>query len=260
VRFATPARRTLPAAALALAGPVVGFVLLRPSIERGARTLVQREARALGLSAAIGALRLTPWLLLELGDVVVENSGRVRVLSRSVVVRPRLSLLGLVGRAAHVATAQVLADLPGGVRLDLGPAEWASRSRSRSRGTPARCAWKPGRPAPVCRSGCRSSSTAVRWRASARSTAERKSSAAPRETSALRSTHGRVAWPSFRQADRAEPSGRDHQDALSRLDGEFARRAVDRGLNTRSSTASSRGVSRPWCRPVSLRPLGRSTR
>jgi hypothetical protein len=37
VRFPTPARRTLLAAALALAGPVVGFVLLRPSIELRSR-------------------------------------------------------------------------------------------------------------------------------------------------------------------------------------------------------------------------------
>ena len=92
---------------------------------------IEREARALGLSATIGSVRLTPWLSLELGDVVVENHGRVRVLSRSVVVGPRLSPLGLVGRAAHVATARVLADLPGGVRLDLAPADWVVESRWR---------------------------------------------------------------------------------------------------------------------------------
>ena len=100
--------------AIALAAPVVGFLLFRPAIERAARSRIEREARALGLSATIGAVRLTPWLSLELGDVVVEDPGRVRVLSRSVVVGPRLSPLGLVGRAAHVATTRVLAELPGG--------------------------------------------------------------------------------------------------------------------------------------------------
>jgi len=133
VRLPTPARRTLLAAAIAVAAPVVGFLLIRPAIERAARTRFEREARALGLSATIGAVRLTPWLSFELGDVVVENPGRVRVLSRSVVVGPHLSPLGLVGRAAHVATTRVLADLPGGVRLDLAPADWVVESRWRNR-------------------------------------------------------------------------------------------------------------------------------
>jgi hypothetical protein len=133
VRLPTPARRTLLAAAIALAAPVVGFLLIRPAIERAARTRIEREARALGLSATIGAVRLTPWLSLEIRDVVVENPGCVRVLSRSVVVGPRLSPLGLVGRAAHVATTRVVADLPGGVRLDLAPADWVVESRWRDR-------------------------------------------------------------------------------------------------------------------------------
>jgi len=79
VRVPTPSRRTLLAAAAALAAPVVGFLLIRPAIEGAARARTEREARALGLSATIGAVRLTPWLSLELGDVVVENPGRVRV-------------------------------------------------------------------------------------------------------------------------------------------------------------------------------------
>ena len=79
MRPPTPAHRTLLAAVVALAAPVVGFLLVRPAIERAARTRIEREARALGLSATIGAVRLTPWLSLELGDVVVENPGRVRV-------------------------------------------------------------------------------------------------------------------------------------------------------------------------------------
>ena len=133
MRLPIPARRTLLAAAIALAAPVVGFLLVRPAIERAARTRIEREARALGLSATIGTVRLTPWLSLELGDVVVEYPGRVSVRSRSVVVGPRLSPLGLVGRAVHVATTGVLADLPGGVRLDLAPADWVVESRWRSR-------------------------------------------------------------------------------------------------------------------------------
>ena len=133
MRLPTPARRTLLAAAIAVAAPVVGFLLIRPAIERAARTRIAREARALGLSATIGAVRLTPWLSLELGDVVVENPGRVRVLSRSVVVGPRFSPLGLVGRASHVATTRVLADLPGGIGLDFAPADWVVESRWRDR-------------------------------------------------------------------------------------------------------------------------------
>jgi hypothetical protein len=133
VRLPTPARRTLLAAAIGLAAPVVGFLLVRPAVERAARARIEREARALGLSATIGAVRLTPRLKLELGDVVVEIPGRARVLSRSVVVGPRLSPLGLVGRAAQVATTRVLADLPGGVSLDLAPADWVVESRGRDR-------------------------------------------------------------------------------------------------------------------------------
>ena len=133
MRLPTPARRTLLAAAIALVAVVVGFLLVRPAIERGARARIEHEARALGLSATIGAVRLTPGLSLELGDVVLENPGRVRVLSRFVVVGPRLSPLGLLGRAVHVATTRVLAELPGGVRLDLAPADWVVESRWKSR-------------------------------------------------------------------------------------------------------------------------------
>ena len=132
MRLSTPARRTLLATVVALAAPVLGFFLVRPAIERAAKARIEREARALGLSATIGAVRLTPWLSLELGEIVVENHGRVRIQSRSVVVGPRLSPLGLVGRAAHVAATRVLADLPGGIRLDLAPADWVVESRSRS--------------------------------------------------------------------------------------------------------------------------------
>ncbi len=133
MRLPTRARRNLLAAAVALAAPVVGFLLGRPAIERAARTRVEREARAVGLSVTIADVRLTPWLSIELGDVVVEKPGRVRLLSRSVVVGPRLSPLGLLGRAARVATARVLADLPGGVRLELAPADWVVESRSSDR-------------------------------------------------------------------------------------------------------------------------------
>ena len=133
MRLPIPARRKLLAAAVALAAPVVGFLLIRPSIERAVRTRIGREARALGLSDTIGTVRLTPGLSLELGDIVVEKPGRVRVLSRSVVVGPRVSPLGLVGRAACVATGPILVELPGGVRLDLEPADWVVESRWRDR-------------------------------------------------------------------------------------------------------------------------------
>ena len=131
MRLPTPARRKLLAAALVLAAPVVGFPLVRPSIERAVRARLDRQARALGLSDTIGTVHLTPGLSLEIGDVVVEKPGRVRILTHSVVVGPRLSPLGLVGRAAHVVTGRVLAELPGGVRLAFEPADWVVESRWR---------------------------------------------------------------------------------------------------------------------------------
>jgi hypothetical protein len=118
---------------VALAAPVVGFLAARPAIERAVRARVERETGALGLAATIGSCRLTPRLALELREIVVEAPGRVRVRARSATVSPRLSLLGVVGRAANVATSGVLADLPGGVRLDLAPAEWVVESRRRDR-------------------------------------------------------------------------------------------------------------------------------
>ncbi|MCG6924109.1 MAG: transglycosylase domain-containing protein [Acidobacteria bacterium] len=133
MRLPTPARRKLLAAALVLAAPVVGFPLVRPSIERAVRARLDRQARALGLSDTIGTVHLTPGLSLEIGDVVVEKPGRVRILTHSVVVGPRLSPLGLVGRAAHVVTGRVLAELPGGVRLAFEPADWVVESRWRDR-------------------------------------------------------------------------------------------------------------------------------
>jgi hypothetical protein len=131
VRLQTPARRVILVAGIALSLSVAGLLLARPSIEGAVRALIERETRALGLSATIGACRLTPRLSLELDEIVVEAPGRVRVLAPRLVVGPRLSLLGVVGRAAHVTTSEVRIDLPGGVRLDLAPAEWVVESRWR---------------------------------------------------------------------------------------------------------------------------------
>ncbi len=133
MRLPIPARRALLAVGIALALLVIGLILARPTIEGAVRARIEREARALGLSATVGGCRLTPRLSLELDEIVLEAPGRVRVLARAVVVGPRLSLLGVVGRAAHVATSEVRVDLPGGVRLDLARAEWVVESRWRKR-------------------------------------------------------------------------------------------------------------------------------
>jgi hypothetical protein len=133
VRLPSPARWALLAAGIAVALSVSGFLVARPAIEGAVRARIEREARGLGLAATVGACRLTPRLSLELDEIVVEAPGRVRVLARRVVVGPRLSLLGVLGRAADVTTSELLADLPGGVRLDLAPAEWVVESRWRKR-------------------------------------------------------------------------------------------------------------------------------
>lgn len=133
MRLPSPARRRLLAALVALAAPVAGFLVARPAVERAVRARIGRETGALGLSATIGSCRLTPRLSLELREIVVEAPGRVRVRARSAAISPRLSLLGVVGRAASVATSGVLADLPGGVRLELTPAQWVVESGWRDR-------------------------------------------------------------------------------------------------------------------------------
>lgn len=51
-----------------------GFVRLRPAVEAEARHRIEREARRLGLSTTLGFVHLTPWLTLEVRDLVLENA------------------------------------------------------------------------------------------------------------------------------------------------------------------------------------------
>jgi hypothetical protein len=70
-------------------------------------------------------VRLTPWLALELRDVVLESAGRVRVRSRAAKVRPRLSLRVAPGHAARVSLGRTIVELPAGVLVELAPSTWA---------------------------------------------------------------------------------------------------------------------------------------
>ena len=105
-----------------------GFLLLRPVVEGAVRRRLAAEARKLGLSTTLGGVRLSPSLSLELEDLVLEKAGPVRVSTRRAVVSPRLSRLGLLGRAARVDASQTFVDLPGGVRVDLQPSAWLVES------------------------------------------------------------------------------------------------------------------------------------
>jgi hypothetical protein len=126
-------RRPAIRALLALAAlPLLAwgaFSLARPRVEAMARQAIAREAAAAGFSATLGAATLRPWLSLDLQDLVLENARGVRVRSREIRLRPRLSWLGLTGRAATVAHERVLIDLPAGLRLDVEPSAWAVESR-----------------------------------------------------------------------------------------------------------------------------------
>jgi Transglycosylase len=105
-----------------------GFVLLRPAVEAEARNRIEREAGRLGLSTTLGFVHLTPWLTLELRDLVLENAGRVRVMTQAATVKPRLSLRGVLGRAAVASLARAIVELPAGVRLEVEPSTWAVES------------------------------------------------------------------------------------------------------------------------------------
>jgi hypothetical protein len=107
-----------------------GFALLRPAVEAEARSRVERAARRAGLSTTIGSVRLTPWLTLELRDLVLENAGHVRVMTRAATVKPRLSFRVAPGRTARVSLGRTVVELPAGVRLELAPSTWTVESAS----------------------------------------------------------------------------------------------------------------------------------
>jgi hypothetical protein len=102
---------------------VAAFAWLRPAIEAEARARIEDAARRARLSATLGSVRLTPWLALELGDVVVENAGRVRLMTREATVRPRLSFRA-PGRAVRLSLGTAVVELPGGIRLEVAPSTW----------------------------------------------------------------------------------------------------------------------------------------
>jgi hypothetical protein len=106
-----------------------GFLLLRPLAESAARARLEGEARRRGLSLTLGSLRLSPRLSLELGDLVLEGAGPVRLSTRSAVLSPRLSLRGLLGRAARLDAAATAVELPAGLRLELAPSSWVAEAR-----------------------------------------------------------------------------------------------------------------------------------
>ena len=102
---------------------VLGFAAARPAIERRLRQRITDEARERGLAATIGDLRLHP-ASVELRELVLEGSDGVRLMCREARVRPRLSLLGLLGRAAAVEHGRMLVELPAGLRLGVEPSRW----------------------------------------------------------------------------------------------------------------------------------------
>ena len=114
---------------LAAAAACAGFVILRPAVEAEARARIERAARQAGLSATIGAVQLSPWLTLELRDVVLENAGHVRLMTRTATLGPRLSVRAL-GHAVRVSLGRAVVELPADLRLELAPSTWAVESAS----------------------------------------------------------------------------------------------------------------------------------
>jgi penicillin-binding protein 1A len=125
-----PVRKTAAVAGAVLAlGALaaVAFAVLRPAVEGHLRQRIIDEARERGLAATIGDLRLHP-ASVELRELVLEGADGLRVRCREAHVRPRLSLLGLVGRAAVVEHGRVLVELPAGLGLGVEPSGWVVES------------------------------------------------------------------------------------------------------------------------------------
>ncbi len=99
----------------------LAFVLVRPLVEERARARLQRAASRLGLQATFDGIRLRPWLSLELQGVALANASHgLELTTPEIVLRPRLSLLGLIGRAVRIETAPAVVLLPKGLQLELG--------------------------------------------------------------------------------------------------------------------------------------------
>ncbi len=104
------------------------FLISRPLLERRIRLRLGREAASAGFSATIGELHLTPGFKLELRDVVLERTGRLQIATHALDMRPRVSLLGLVGRAATVSFGTIVLRIRPGVELDIAPSRWVLES------------------------------------------------------------------------------------------------------------------------------------
>jgi hypothetical protein len=114
------------AIALAVAVAVAAaFLAMRPAIERAARSRIEREAARRGLSAQIGSVDLRPWLCLVVRDLTLERPGGFRATVSEAVFGPHLSPRGLLGRATNLSLAGLVADLPAGLRIEVGPSRWA---------------------------------------------------------------------------------------------------------------------------------------
>ncbi|HLA78644.1 MAG TPA: transglycosylase domain-containing protein [Vicinamibacteria bacterium] len=106
-----------------------GFLLLRPAVEKRVKARLDRDAKKVGLSATLGEVHLRPWLSLELRDVIIEKPGRLRLTVSDVVVRPRWSPRGLIGRAANLDLSQVSIGLAADVKIEMQPSAWVLEAR-----------------------------------------------------------------------------------------------------------------------------------
>jgi hypothetical protein len=102
----------------------VGYLVSRPLLEQRLLARLQRAAGERGLSATIGSVHLTPSLSLELREVLLEDR-RVQIATRVLDLRPRLSLRGLIGRAANATVGALVVILPEGVQVDVAPSNWS---------------------------------------------------------------------------------------------------------------------------------------
>jgi hypothetical protein len=112
-------------AAIVALTTVVGFQVFRPRIEALATERLQAAASQRGWIATVGHARLTPWLSVDLRDVVLRNRSGWRVEAREVSVAPRWSWRGLIGRAALARLTKTSLYLPVGLQIDVRSATWA---------------------------------------------------------------------------------------------------------------------------------------
>ncbi len=104
---------------------VAGFYISRPRVEALAIERLQAAAGRRGWIATVGSARLTPWLSLDLRDVVLRDHGGWRIEAREASVAPRWSWPGLIGRAAVLRLTKTSLYLPVGLQIDVRPATWA---------------------------------------------------------------------------------------------------------------------------------------